>query len=305
MDQGARWRARCAVAALSAAAAVLGSGDARAYTAAGDRLFPATLVLQQIAPSDEIYVNEFALPLDGGAPGSPSDVNRLKFTYSKTLTDRIAVVLNETWTRLDLSGGGAAFGWQNTDMAIKYLALLDQQHEFLLSFGLDRELGGTGAGRIRASAVGATTPAVFFGKGLGDLDIGYLRPLAVAGLAGYQISDEAPRPDLATLGIVAEYSIPYLQSKVESLPLPEIVRHLTPMTEALVTTPGGTSFGARTMALIAPGVSYAGAGWELAAEMLIPASHATGRGIGVTAQFHLSLDYLFPETIGRSLFSTP
>ncbi len=43
-------------------------------------------------------------------------------------------------------------------------------------------------------ASGATTPRVYFGKGLGDLDIGYLRPLAVAGLVGYQIADLPPRP---------------------------------------------------------------------------------------------------------------
>ena len=66
-----------------------------------------------------------------------------------------------------------------------------------------------------------------------------------------------------------------------------------------------TSFGARTTVLFAPGVSYAGPGWELAAEVLIPVTRATGRGIGAIAQFHLSLDYLFAETIGRPLFSPP
>ena len=90
---------------------------------------------------------------------------------------------------------------------------------------------------------------------------------------------------------------------MQSLDLPEFVRHLTPMTEVQFTIPGGESFGARTTALIAPGVSYAGEGWELAAEALVPASRATGRGVGVIAQFHLSLDYVAGETIGRPLFS--
>jgi hypothetical protein len=279
---------------------------AYAYTAAGDRLFPATLVLPQIAPGDEIYFNEFSLPLSGGHTGAPSHANDLTVTYLKTITDRLGIVIDETWTRLDLSGGGAAYGWQNHDIAVKYLAILDQPHEFLFTLGLDREVGGTGALRAGASPSSATTPTVFFGKGLGDLDIGYLRPLAIAGLAGYQIADRAPRPDLVTSGLVVEYSFPYLQSKVQSLDLPEFFRGLTPMTEISFTAPGGgRSFGARTTALIAPGVSYAGAGWEIAVEALVPASRATGRGIGVTAQFHLSLDYLAGDTIGRPLFAGP
>ncbi len=62
--------------------------------------------------------------------------------------------------------------------------------------------------RVGAFASGATTPRVYFGKGLGDLDIGYLRPLAVAGLVGYQIADSPPRPNLVTPGFVVEYSVP-------------------------------------------------------------------------------------------------
>jgi hypothetical protein len=293
---------------LAIAAAGVSAGiapDAAAYTAAGDRLFPATLVLPQIAPGDEFYLNLMDLPLAGGAAGTPRHVDNLTATYGKTITDRLSVVIDETWTRLDKAGGGASYGWQNTDTAIKYLAVLDRPREMLLSLGLDREFGGTGALGAGASTAGATTPAVFFGKGLGDLDIGYLRPLAVGGQLGYQIADAAPRPNLIASGFFIEYSLPYLESKVRSFDLPDFARGLTPITEVQFTVPAGTSFGARTTALIAPGVSYAGQGWELAAELMIPATRATGRGIGVTAQLHISLDYLFADTIGRPLFSAP
>ena len=292
--------------AIAAALLALAPRGALAYSAAGDRLFPATLVLPQIAPGDEFYINQFNLPLSGGKIGTPTRVNNLTITYTKTITERLGIVIDESWTRLDLSGGGAAYGWQSHDMALKYLAIVDQPGEFLLTFGVGREVGGTGAAKVGASPSGATMPAVFFGKGLGDFDIGYLRPLALAGVFGYQIADTAPRPNLVTTGLVAQYSIPYLQSKVASLDLPDFLRNLTPMTELAITTPGGgKSFGARTTVLFAPGISYAGPGWELAAEALIPATRATGRGIGVTAQLHVSLDYLFPETIGRPLFSMP
>jgi hypothetical protein len=296
----------CATGALAIAAALFGVGvpasQALAYSAAGDRLFPATLNLPQIAPGDEFYIWGNTVPRNGGPVGAGTRRSGIAAIYGKTITERLGIVVEENWTRLDRVAKHPWSAWQSLDTEIKYLAVIDQPHEFLLTLGLDREFGGTGAQRVGAFAAGATTPRVYFGKGLGDFDIGYLRPLAVTGLLGYQIGDARPRPNLVTAGLVVEYSIPYLQSKVQSLALPEFVRGLTPMTELLVMIPGGESFGARTTAMFAPGVSYAGEGWEFAVEALVPASRATGRGIGAIAQFHLSLDYVAAETIGRPLF---
>lgn len=274
---------------------------ALAYTASGDRLFPATMVLPQLGPGDELYTNYNTLPLNGGG-GAPTRAGSLTTTYMKSITDRFALSIEEGWTRLDAGPAGRQYGWQNLDGELKFQAYNNLDHEFQINLGLDRETGGTGAVRVGASPSGATTPRVYFGKGLGDLDIGFLRPLAVTGLAGVQIADSAPRPDVAVAGLVVEYSIPYLESKVASLDLPDWARRLTPMTEVSFSAPAGTSFGARATALIAPGISYAGDGWELGIEALLPMTRATGRGIGVTAQFHLSLDYLFADSVlGRPL----
>jgi hypothetical protein len=279
---------------------------ALAYSAAGDRLFPATLQLPQIAPGDEFYLNELNLPLSGGPVGSPSRVNNFTATYAKTITERLGVVIDGTFTSLDRVRRGSLQGWQNLDTELKFLAVTNRPHEFLMSLGLDREFGDTGRPAVGASSSGATTPRLYFGKGLGDLDIGYFRPLAIAGFAGYAVADSRPRPDIVQGGFVLEYSVPYLQSKVQSLDLPDFLRNLTPLTEVTFTTPGGgQSFGARTTLSIAPGVSYAGEGWELAVEGIVPLTQATGRGFGVTAQLHLSLDFLMPETLGRPLLSNP
>jgi hypothetical protein len=45
--------------------------------------------------------------------------------------------------------------------------------------------------------------------------------------------------------------------------------------------------------------------WQFGIEAMIPMTRATGRGLGVTAQFHVWLDYLFPNSIGRPVFSLP
>ena len=82
---------------------------------------------------------------------------------------------------------------------------------------------------------------------------------------------------------------------MQSFDLPALIRGLTPLAELLMTAPAGRSYGARTTALIAPGITYAGEGWEFLIEALVPATRATGEGVGVRAQLHLVLDFLFPR----------
>ena len=277
-----------------------------AYTAAGDRIFPALMQLPQIAPGDEFYLNYTTLPLNPGASGGQTRATDVTATYGKTITDSLGIFIEETYTGIDRAGAGTLHGWQNLDGELKYNAINDLDHEFLFSLGLDRETGGTGATRVGAFPSGATTPRAYFGKGLGDLDIGYLRPLAIEGVFGSAFADTAPRPDLATAGFVIEYSIPYLQSKVQSFDLPDWVRGMTPITEVVFTAPEGRSYGTLPTQLIAPGVSYSGQGWEFGVEALVPCNRATGRGIGVTAQLHFALDFLFADSVvGKPIFSSP
>jgi hypothetical protein len=267
---------------------------AHAYTASGDRNFPATLVLPQLAPGDESYFNYTTLPQPSGGPGTPTRESSFTAVLGKTITDDFGIFIEETYSWNKLQGGGTDYGWQNQDGSIRYQAM-----------GLDRETGGTGATRVGSSPSGATTPQIYFAKGMGDLDIGYLRPFAVTTFNGVAFADTAPRPDVVNNGFTVEYSIPYLESKVQALDLPDVVRQLTPMTEVLFTSPVGRSYGTRTTALIAPGVSYSGGGWELAVEALVPATRATGSGVGVTAQLHIALDFFAADTIlGHPLLSS-
>jgi len=278
---------------------------ANAYTASGDRNFPATLILPQLAPGDEFYLNLNTLSLRGHGTDTTDRSTAFTAVYGKTITDNLGIFIEETYTSDSIEQAATRWGWQNQDMSIKYLAVNNLDHEFIMTLGLDREIGGTGAVRVGASPSGATAPQVYFGKGLGDLDVGYLRPLAVTTFSAMSFADAAPRPDIASNGFTVEYSIPYLQSKVEALDLPDLFRRMTPMTEVLFTSPVGTSFGARSTALVAPGVSYAGEGWELAVEAQIPCNRATGSGLGVTAQLHIALDFFFSDSIGKPIISSP
>lgn len=276
--------------------------QAFAYSAAGDRVFVATALLPQIAPSDQFYFWAWTWSLPGGGPGAADRAINLGGAFEKTLSERLSIHVENSWFRFNRIQAGALHGFVNLETELKYLLVNDHDREFLLTLGLNREWGGTGA-TLLAFRKGATTPRVYFGKGLGDLDIGYLRPLALSGFAGYQASDATPRPDFIQAGFVVEYSIPYLRSKVQGVDLPDLLRAATPMTEVLTTIPAGRSFGARTVTVVAPGVNFAGDGWEFILSALLPTTRNARPG--VRAQFHIALDFLFPDTIGRPLLALP
>lgn len=272
-----------------------GSG-ALAYTTAGDRTFPATLLLPQSAPADQFYVTPVSLPIVKGQATTAT------VTYGKTLTDDLGFQIEDDLAPLDGVPAPQRSAAGNLVVALKYRAILDPPREFFLTVAVDQEFGGTGPRDVGVSRQDSTMPTLYFGKGLGDLDIGYLRPLAVIGMVRYEVAEGPRRPDRAFAGAALQYSIPYLQSKVESFDLPDFLRRTTPMVEALVAAPTGQSWGVRTIGYIAPGFVYAGEGWQFGLEALLPLNHASGRGVGVMAQLYFSLDYLFADTpIGRPL----
>jgi hypothetical protein len=292
-----------AVAAALATVACLGTA-AHAYTSAGDRSFPASILLPQIAPSDELYFRSTTRSFHSATDPSDSDrLTNFSGVFDKTITERLGVTVEDGYNWLSRAGGPTLTGWQNLEVTLKYLAILDPASEFLLTIAATREFGGTGAQRIGADPRGATMPALYFGKGFGDIGVDALRPLAVKGTFGYQISDGGARRDQLQAGLALEYSIPYLESKVRAFGLPDLVANATPMVEFFMTTPTRGSPGTNTTLTVAPGVAYSGEGWELAVEALIPATRTTGSGIGAAIQLHFALDFLFPGSLGRPLLS--
>jgi hypothetical protein len=291
-----------AAAALGIAGLALFATGAHAYSAAGDRIFPGTLILPQIAPSDQFYARTSTIPLGSGPGGTNTRDSAVGAVYQKMITERLGAAVEMQYDRIDRGGLSSLSGWQNIEARLQYLAILDAPNEFLLSVGLAHEFA-SGATRIGASAQGATTPAVFFGQGLGGIGVDFLRPFAIKGYAGFQIADEGPRADRWLTGISVEYSIPYLESKVKALGLPEALARMAPQVELFVTTPADRTRGNPTTALLAPGFNYAGEGWELGAAALVPVTHASGSGPGAIFQLHLALDYLLAESFGRPFFS--
>jgi hypothetical protein len=276
-----------------------------AYTAAGDRNFPAQLILPQIGPTDALWAPISTLPMEAHKTTDPARATSFRGNYSKLITEELGIQLQDGLIHRDRLGASSVTGGQNFRATLQYETTLDPPHEFLLSVQVGHEFGGTGDQAVGSKRYGATTPGVTFGKGFGDLPIGYWRPLAITGFAGYEIGEGA-RTNVFQAGISIQYSIPYLASKVANVDLPAFFRGMTPITEVFFTTPVShiSGQGTNTTLVVAPGISYSrGRGWELGIEAIIPTTRATGSGISVIAQLLVQLDYLLPDSfLGRPIF---
>ena len=85
------------------------------------------------------------------------------------------------------------------------------------------------------------------GKGLGDMPIGLLRPLAITGELAYNFQDVRLNStgdnmgghNALNAGLSIQYSMPYLRSQVKDFGLPEFFNHLVPLVELTWSVPTG------------------------------------------------------------------
>ncbi|KAA5610258.1 hypothetical protein F1189_19955 [Rhodovastum atsumiense] len=195
-------------------------------------------------------------------------------------------------------------------------------HEFVLSLGVQRLIGNTGAARLEAGQTGVTTPLLLFGKGFGDLQVDALRPLAVTGSFGYAIADRKLKATPITGGddddpagtvfnkglenrwvggVSVQYSLLYMDAEVRHLNLPDWMIGLTPIVEVLWSSPASRPSREGTQWLIAPGLIWSNENWQFGIEALIPGNRASGRNVGVIAQLKIGLGVIAPR-LGRPLF---
>ncbi len=297
------------LAAALAAAGLCAGPAADAHVIAGDRVFPVTLTFDDPGTADEATLPQFTWqPTAGGGANSA-----LQWEYDKTITPNTAIILNHGWNMLTPGmGQKAQTGFENVFLTAKWQAITDAEHEFVVSLGVIRAFGGGyTAANVGGDYAGATSPTVYFGKGLGDLPIGLLRPLAVTGELSYWIPDRRLDstldnngvPASVTGGLSIQYSVPYLQSQVRAFALPDFVSRLIPLVETTWYSPTQRPASGLPMTLtIAPGVIYMADSYQVGLEALIPGNRAAGPHVGATAQLHFFFDDLFPDSIGRPLF---
>jgi hypothetical protein len=286
---------------------------AHAHGIAGDRIFPTTLTIDDPAVSDELSAPTFVYQPQGASAGAPATTTyNYAFEWDKTITKNFGFAVNDGYSVIRPEGAGSLYGWQDLVTTLKYQFFENDAHEILMSAGVIRQWGGTGAERVGGDKYGWTQPTLYAGKGMGDLPpaLGLLRPIAVTAELGYQFADvpkaNTPNgasfsPDLWNIGFSVQYNMQYLRSQVTDYNLPTFVNHLIPIVEFSYSTPATTAHGVTTTGTIAPGLLYEGESYQIGVEALIPATRATGNRTGVIAQLHFYLDDLFPHSLGKPL----
>ena len=315
---------RYAYAALCGVAAALATTAATSHEIVGNRMFPATIAIDDPGVADELSLPTVARYKTGDDPS----VKELDISgeYSKLITEDFAVSFSPTWTHLYAPGGPnlvGASGFQNIETTFKYRLFKNAEHEFVASIGLNIEWGNSGAQDVGADPFTTYTPTFYFGKGFGDLPAGmnWARPFALTGQIGYAIPsssatitvdpdsgdvDTEYNPRVLVWGASLQYSLPYLKSAVADVGLPDFVNHLIPLVEASFETPVGNtaSSGTVTTGTVNPGVIWVGKYYQVGVEAMIPINRQSGTGIGAIGQIHFFLDDIFPNSIGRPLFTT-
>jgi hypothetical protein len=249
--------------------------------------------------------------------------------FSKRITEDFAISFSPTYTKIYAPGGPAmsgANGFQNVETTFKYRAFKNDEHEFVMSVGVNIEWGGSGAQDVGAERFSVYTPTLYFGKGFGDLpsNLGWARPFAITGQIGYAIPgvsqtttasmdpdtgdqtvDTEFHPRVLMWGGSLQYSMPYLKSAVVDLGLPDFFNHLIPIVEASLQTPVANTFssGTVTTGTINPGVIWVGQTYQIGIEAMIPVNRQSGTSVGAIAQLHLFLDDIFPNSIGKPIFA--
>jgi hypothetical protein len=282
----------------------------------GQRIFPGMLSVDDPCVDDELQFPIIASFQNSDA----SEEVRIYGEFDKTITQNFAVDTTEGWVHLHVPNLGSSAGFDNLGTSFKYQFVNDAEEELDMAAALVVDWGGTGSRAVGAAPFTTLTPTWYAGKGFGFLpqSMKFLKPLGVTVQLGYSFPTESStttfdklaglstaisNPQFLVWGGSLQYSMPYLKSMVADFGFPHFINYLTPIVELSFETEAADFDGnEKTTGTISPGVIYNNEKYQLSFEAIIPVNRASGDGVGAIAAFHLHLDDLFPDSLGKPLF---
>jgi hypothetical protein len=311
-------RTQVAVCSLIVVVSIVSTaGVVGAHGLVGTRFFPATLGIDDPFVADELSlptVSHIKTPGSGDRP--PTRETEISGEISKRLSPDLGLSFGGAWRLLDPDDGKSVSGFDNLEVSLKYVFFRSDAHEALVSAGLSWDVGGTGSRKVDAERFDTITPALFFGKGFGDLPdaLDLVKPLAVTGTFGVSIPTRHATRTISTeedgtisverevnssaalWGFSVQYNLQYLQSFVRDVGLPAPLNRMIPIVEFVMQTPLDDPRNAgRTTGTINPGIIWFGRYVQLGLEALVPVNERTGKNIGVLGQVHFYLDDIAPK----------
>ena len=292
--------------------ALLVPASSWAHGFAGQRFFPTTFQVDDPFISDEFSI------LINRAKGPDAKTTEIDIDYSKRILPNFGLEFHEAYLHLRANDGSSANGWDNLGIGAKWQFLTNEPHELILSAGTDFDIGGTGAHQI-AESFTTISPALFFGKGFGDLpqSVGFLRPFAITGVIGPNFPTRAGNvsvnpetgeteiernPTTLTWAFTVQYSLIYLQSFVKDIGLGNPFKRMILVVEFPMETCMSADCKGQTTGTVNPGIVWAGKSVQLGIAAQVPVNSNSGSAVGVLGLIHLYVDDLFPKSIGRPIF---
>ncbi len=285
------------------------TSDAHGF--AGPRFFPATLTTDDPFVADELSLPTLSTvrtPDDGGTREFDVSID-----LAKRLTPYLDIEIGVNLTNLFRHHGSDKTGFSNLELGSKFQFYTNEPHEFILSLGVNIDVGGTGNRQVGRDPFTTWSPGLFFGKGFGDLpaSLPWLRPFALTGNLSVDIPSSAStrsdddvdrNPVSLETNFALEYSFIYLQEHVRDVGLKAPFNRLIPLVEFVIDTPLDRGQAGRTTGTVNPGVIWSGRYCQFGVEAIIPLNDRSGHNVGVLGQLHFYLDDLFPHTLGKPLF---
>ncbi|MGO8739120.1 hypothetical protein [Rhodoblastus sp.] len=302
-----------ACAALSA-----GAFQAQAHTIVGDRVFPATLTIDDPGVNDELALPVFSYMPSANPDGSPGSFNySMGWNYQKTITADLAFSIGNEF---DWQTRPSAQGWSDITTQLQYVPWQDAKHEAIVSVAVAYTFANTGSPQsasLPSDPFSTLTFNVYGGKGFGDVQSDWIKPFAITGEFSTNFpmtatnADGSLNPTTITYGASLQYSLLYMNSHVAEAP--EFFRNLIPTVEAIFTTPVGNlspdmpgQFPTNvTTGVVGPSVYYIGRYFEVGVMAQAPINKESGSHFGAMAILDIFLDDLAPSTIGKPLFGPP
>ncbi len=283
-----------------------------AHGFAGQRFFPTTFQVDDPFISDEFSI------LMNRAKAQDAKTTEIDIDYSKRIVPNFGLEFHEAYLHQRANDGSSANGWDNLGVGAKWQFLTNAPHELILSVGTDFDIGGTGARQI-ADSFTTISPALFFGKGFGDLpaSMGFLRPFAITGVVGPNFPTRSGNvsidpdtgekvvernPATLTWAFSLQYSLMYLQSFVKDIGLGQPFKRMILVTEFPMETCMSADCKGQITGTVNPGVVWAGKFMEFGIAAQIPINSRSGSSVGILGLIHLYVDDLWPKGIGGPIF---
>lgn len=276
----------------------IGTAGVQAHGFVGDYFFPPT-----IATDDPFATDELLLPSVTYTKNQGVGTTDLGFEFDKEIFPKFALGVSGDWLSQKPDGEKTANGFDDFTLSAKYQLWQNDVHQLIFSIGAEWNIGGSGNKNVGADPDSVFTPTFYFGKGMGDLPdaLAYARPFAITGTLGEDLPTSAADANALEWGFALEYSLPYLQSQVKDIGLPQPFKDMIPVVEFSFDSPQNRD-GGETTGTINPGVFYEAKYFQIGAEAIIPVNQASGDHVGAVIQLQIFIDDIFPKIFGHPLF---